>query len=258
MSSMINFGVGRTIAVPKRLADGSVAANATPLQMGTMQEIGVDMSVELKKLKAARRYPLAIAQADGSIMVKAKYAVFDAAIYGSLFSGKASTAGIKGVDQDILLTVPSTGPYTVTVVPSNSGTFVEDLGLIDPSTGNALKRVGSGPTAGQYSVSSGGVYTFAAGNAGAVFVGGWEYSATSTAGQFFNITNDVQGPTPSFSMYLKQSFDGMNMVMKLNKCVSGKMNIPAKTGDFAVYDFEAEAFDDGTGNVGWLCLYPGT
>lgn len=255
---MINFGVGRSICVPKQIYDGSAIATPTPVVLASLQEIGVDMSVELKKLKAARRYPLAIAQAGGNIAVKAKYATFDAAIYGSLFAGKASTAGIKGVDQDVVITVSGTSPYTVTAAPSNSGTFVADLGLINPSTGKLLNRVTSSPAAGEYSVTSGGVYTFNVADLGKTFIGGWEYSASSASGKVFNITNDVMGPTPSFSMYLKQSFDGETLVMKLNKCVSGKMNLPAKSEDFTVYDFEAEAFDDGTGNIGWMCLYSGT
>lgn len=252
---MIQFGVGRSICVPKQLFDGSSVAVPTPVVLASLQEISVDMSVELKKLKADRRYPIAIAQAGGNISIKAKYANFDAAIYGSLFAGRASTAGIKGVDQDVVITVPATSPYTVTAVPSNSGTFVADLGLLSASTGKPLSRVASAPTAGQYSVSAGGVYTFAAADASAGLIGGWEYSATSSSGKVFNITNDVMGPSPSFSMYLKQSFDGQTMTMKLNKCISGKMNMPGKNEDFTIYDFEAEAFDDGTGNIGWISLY---
>lgn len=251
---MINFGVGRSIAVPKRLLDGSVIANPKPVVLGTMQDISVDMSVELKKLRAARRYPLAVAQGAGEISIKAKYADFLGAIYGSLFAGKAATNAIKGVDVDKAFTIPATAPYTVTAAPSNSGTFVADMGVISAS-GDIMTPVASAPAAGQYSVSAAGVYTFAAADAGKSGTYGYEYSATSNTGQVFELTNDVMGPTPSFSLYLQQKFDGQTLVMKLNKCVSGKMNFPFKNDDFALYDFEAEALDDGTGSLGWLALY---
>jgi hypothetical protein len=251
---MINFGVGRSIAVPKRLLDGSVIANPTPVVLGTMQDISVDMSLELKKLHGARRYPIAVAQSKGEISIKAKYADFIPAIYGSLFAGKAATNALKGVDVDKPFAIPATSPYTVTAAPSNSGTFVSDMGVID-ANGDIMTRVASAPTAGQYSVSAGGVYTFAAADASKTGTYGYEYNAVSTTGQVFELTNDVMGPTPSFSLYLQQKFDGKTLVMKFNKVVSGKMNLPFKNDDFALYDFEAEALDDGTGSLGWLALY---
>ena len=80
-------------------------------------------------------------------------------------------------------------------------------------------------------------------------------AAVSTTAQTFDLSNDLMGSTPSFSLYLKQQFDGQTLVMRLNKVVSGKMNLPFKNDDFALYDFEAEALDDGTGSLGYMCLY---
>lgn len=252
---MINFGVGRNIAVPKYLADGSAIANPTPVILGTLQDISVDMGVEVKKLYGGKRYPIAVGQGKGEIGIKAKYAEFSGAIYGSLFAGKTPTAGIKGADMDVPGAIPGVSTYTITVVPSNSGTFVADLGVVLAATGVQMVRVASAPTAGQYAVSNVGVYTFAAADASKDVLLSFEYSATSTVGQVFNITNEVMGTTPSFSMLLKQAFDGQTMVMKLNKCVSTKQNLPFKNDDFAVYDFEADAMADAAGNVGYICLY---
>lgn len=252
---MINFGVGRNIAIPKYLADGSAIANPKPVILGTMQDISVDMGVEMKKLYGGKRYPIAVGQGKGEIGVKAKYAEFSAAIYGSLFAGKQAVSAIKGADMDVVGAIPAGPAYTVTAAPSNSGTFVEDLGVVLVATGAQMTRVASAPTAGQYAVSNVGVYTFAAADASKGILYSYEYSATSTTGQVFNITNDVMGPTPSFSMLLKQEFDGQALVLKLNKVVSTKQNLPFKSDDFAVYDFEAEAMADAAGNVGYLCLY---
>lgn len=252
---MINFGVGKLIAVPTRLADGSAIATPTPVVLATMQDISVDMNIELKKLYGSKRYPIAIGQGKGEISLKAKYAEISGAILGSLFYGKAAVQGIKGVQPDVPDTIPATSVYTVTATPPNSGTFVADLGVFLVGTAQQMQRVASAPTAGQYTVSPAGVYTFAAADAGKGILYSYEFSATSTTGQVFNLTNEIMGSSPSFTTLLRTSFDGQTMVMKLNKCVSGKLNVPLKSDDFAVYDFEAEANADAADQVGYICLY---
>lgn len=251
---MINFGAGKLIAVPTNLADGSSIAIPTPVQLGTMQDISVDMSVEMKTLYGSKRYPIAVGQGKGKMAIKAKYAEIDGKILGSLFYGKTPTAGIKAAVFDFAASIPSGSPYTITVAPPNSGTFVADLGVVFAATGVQLKRVASAPATGEYSVSA-GVYTFASADAGKAVALSYEYSATSTSGEIFTITNDVMGYTPSFTLLLQNGYDGKNLVMKLNRCVSGKLNIPLKNDDFALYDFEAEAFADAAGSLGYICLY---
>jgi hypothetical protein len=59
-------------------------------------------------------------------------------------------------------TIPASTPWQLTV--NGSATFNCDH-KVSFSTGTALTRVASGPTAGQYSVSSAGLYTFAAADA---------------------------------------------------------------------------------------------
>lgn len=251
---MINFGAGKLVAVPTNLADGTAIANPTPVILGTMQDISLDLSVEMKSLYGSKRYPIAVGQGKGKTEIKAKYAEIDGGILGSLFFGKASTAGIKAAVFDSVSAIPGT-PYQITVAPPNTGTFAADLGVFLSATGVQMTRVASAPAAGQYSVSTAGVYTFAAADTTKSVAISYEYTSNSTAGQVFSLSNEVMGYTPSFSMLLQNSFDGKNMVVKLNKAVSGKLNVPLKNDDFALYDFEAEAFADATGSLGYICLF---
>lgn len=251
---MINFGTGKLIAVPTNLADGSPIAVPTPVRLGTLQDVSVDLSVEMKTLYGGGRFPIAAGQGKGKIAIKAKYAEIDGKILGSLFYGKAAVAGIKAAVFDFPTSIPSSAAYTVTVAPPSSGTFVEDMGVIFTATGVQLSRVASAPAAGQYSVSAGGVYTFAAADASKAIAISYEYSA-SGSGEIFQITNDVMGYTPSFKLLLVNSYDGKSLVLKLNRCVSSKLNLPLKNDDFAVYDFEAEAFSDAAGSLGYICMY---
>lgn len=252
---MINFGTGKLIAVPTNLADGSPIVTPTPVRLGSMQDVSVDLSVEMKTLYGSKRYPIAVGQGKGKIAVKAKYAEIDGKILGSLFYGKTPTAGIKAAVFDFAASIPAVSAYTITVAPPSSGTFLVDMGVIFAATGVQLTRVASAPAAGQYSVSNVGVYTFAAADQGKAVALSYEYSASSTSGEIFTITNDVMGYTPSFTLLLQNGYDGKNLVMKLNRCVSSKLNLPLKNDDFALYDFEAEAFSDAADQLGYICLF---
>ncbi|MDZ7595872.1 MAG: hypothetical protein U0932_14585 [Thiobacillus sp.] len=251
---MINFGSGKLIAVPTNLADGTAIANPTPVILGTMQDVSLDLSTEIKTLYGSKRYPIAVGQGKGKTEIKAKYAEIDGAIMGSLFFGKASTAGIKAAMFDFAATIPAT-PFAITIAPPSSGTFVADLGVLDATTGVQLTRVASAPAAGQYSlVVATGIYTFASADTGKAIKISYEYSA-SAGGQIYTMTNETMGYTPSFTLLLQNGYDGKTMVCKLNRCVSGKLSVPLKSDDFAIYDFEAEAFAAANGELGYICLF---
>jgi len=251
---MINFGSGKLIAVPTNLADGSVIANPTPVILGSMQDVSLDLSVEIKTLYGSKRYPIAVGQGKGKTEIKAKHAEIDGGVMGSLFFGKAAAAGIKAAVFDFAATVPAT-PFQVTIVPPSTGTYVADLGVLLTATGVQLTRVASAPATGQYSVNvATGVYTFAATDTAKAVIISYEYSAAA-GGQVWSMTNDVMGYTPSFSLLLQNGYNGQNMVCKLNRCVSGKLSVPLKSDDFAIYDFEAEAFADAAGSLGYICLF---
>lgn len=250
---MILFGTGYLIAVPTNDATGAAIANPTPVRLGALQDVSVDLSVDLKTLYGSGKYPIAVGQGKAKTDVKAKYADISAEVLGSLFWGKTAAAGIKGAVFDATGAIPTT-PFQITVAPPNSGTFVQDLGVRFALTGTVLTRVATAPAAGQYTVTAGGVYTFNTADTGKSVIYSYEYSAAS-GGQVFNLTNDVMGYTPSFSMILQQKYDGKTFVLKFNRSVSGKLMLPLKNEDFTLSDFEATAFTDSADNLGYACLF---
>lgn len=250
---MINFGVGTLIAVPTFDALGVAVANPTPVRMGTLQDVSVDLGVDMKALYGASRYPRAVGAGKAKTDIKAKYADINAAVLGSLFFGKTASANIKGANLDVAATIPGT-PFQITAAPPSSGTFVADLGVYDAAAGTQFTRVASAPTTGQYSVSGAGVYTFAAADTGKAIEYSYEYSA-ATGGSTYSLTNDLMGYIPSFSVILQESFDGKKLVLKFNKCSSGKLALPFKNEDFSIYDFEAMAYTDASDNLGYISLF---
>jgi hypothetical protein len=253
---MFAFGAGKLIAIPQYDSAGTLLANPTPVLLGTMQDVSLDISVDIKMLYGAKRFPVAVGQGKGKIDLKAKYADINGGVIGSLFYGKQPAAGIKGVVTDFGASVPAVTTYTVAMAPPSSGTYVSDAGVWDATSGVQLTRVASAPVAGQYSVNAGtGTYTFAAADAGKAMLFNYEYSAASTTAQTFNLTNDVMGYTPSFSVLMRQQTpDGKTLTVKFNRAVSGKLSLPFKSDDFTVSDFEASIFADAADNIGWMCL----
>lgn len=250
----IHFGAGAMFGIQTHTAAGAAVTNPTPVQFGTLQEIGFDMSFDSKKLYGAKQFPIAVGRGKGSLEFKAKVADIDGRVLSDLFFGEASAAGIKATVNNFAASVPATpGPYTLTVTPPNTGTFVADLGVIDASTGLAMKRVASAPAAGQYSLT-GAVYTFAAADQGKAILISYEYSATSTSAQYGTISNQLMGYSPFFSVVLNNNYQGKLLTLKFNRCLSSKFSMPFKNEDFAVPDFEFEAMADDAGNIGYWAM----
>lgn len=248
---MINFGAGILFAVATADSTGAAIANATPVQFGELQDIGVDISFEEKLLYGNKKFPIAFGQGKGKIGLKAKTATINGGILGDLVLGTGSQAGLKGVVANFPAAVPDTpGPYTVTVAPPNTGSFTNDLGVMNAATGKPMIKAASAPTAGQYSVSN-GTYTFAAADKNLAILISYEYSATSTTARNGTISNQLMGYAPSVKMYLTNQYGGNTFNLVLNCCTSSKLSAPFKNDDFSVKELDFSAFADASGNIGY-------
>lgn len=249
---MFNFGVGTLIHVPLLDADGNAVTNPTPVRLAHMSDVDGDMSFDSKELYGQRQFALAVGRGKGKLTFKAKTADINAGALSNLFFGRSSTAGIRGVGLDLSLSA-STTPTAPTI--PNSGTFVQDLGVFEASTGKQYTRVASAPAAGQYTVNGTGQYAFNTGDAAKAMLISLEYTATSTTGTVQTITNDLMGYAPSFNAILTNKYQGKNLVLKLNNCVLNKHSLPFKNEDFSVADLEFQALADAAGNVGILSMF---
>jgi hypothetical protein len=85
---------------------------------------------------------------------------------------------------------------------------VNDLGVINASTGAQLSRVATAPTTGQYMVAN-GVYTFATADAGQFMMPSYSYTK-ATAGSSFTYYAQQMGYRPIFQMQLSNRYMGNN------------------------------------------------
>lgn len=252
------FGAGNAYVTPLTDAWGNSIANPTPIPLMVLQEGSIDISSDTKELFGQNQFAAAIGSAKKKIGIKVKPARIFAAAWNALFFGLTLADGVFAVwTETVGKAIPAT-PFTITVssgtesaivtkIPGTTGVFVADMGVID-ATGTPMKRVASAPTAGQYTCTA-GVYVFNTADASKVVFINYQYTSTSTTAKTINVTNLPMGYVPTFSYDMTVSYMGKLTTFSFPACVPGKMSIGFKNEDFAIPEFNASPYDNGTGVV---------
>ena len=242
-SVQYHFGAGVLVGT-------NTAANSTPQKFGTLQEVSVDMSFDVKRLMGSYQFPVDVGRAGGKVSGKAKLARVNGRLYNDLFLSTTAgvTAGMTLTQDAESGTIPGT-PFQITIAPPNSGVFLRDLGVFFAATGLALKRVAATPAVSEYSVNeSTGVYTFNTGDTTKVVYITYDY--TIATGYKFTLDNQPMGSVPYFALSLFNSRNSNGLHIRLNACVGSKLSFPFTNEDFMKHDFEFEALADSANVVG--------
>lgn len=240
-----SFGAGRIIGVRQDVNP----AIATPVHLGIMQDVQIEVDGDLKPLYGSQQFPVELARGKGKITGKAKFARISGAVWNELYFGQTIAAGQTLIAFGEAASVPATSTYTITA--ANSTTFTQDLGVIYALTGMPLTKVASGPTIGQYSQTA-GVYTFAAADASAAVLLNYQY--TATGGYTISLTNQDMGALPIWKGVFTNTFRGKRITMTLNALGSSKLTFPTKQDDWVISELDFQAKADDAGNIGTLSL----
>ena len=246
MATKQKFGAGVLIATTRTDSQGNLLAVPAPYRIGILQDISTDFSFEGKTLYGANQFAVDRGRGKAKLAFSAKTADINATALAALHFGVTPTVGVKLPVIDFAVTAA----LTVTISPPGGGTFVADLGVQDTS-GTPFTRTSAAPGVGQYSLA-GAVYTLNAADVGKALLISYEYSGAS-GGVIVPMTNQLMGYSPSFSAILFNDSKGSKLAVKLTNCQSDKLSLPFKNEDFVIADFGWEAFDDGTGSVGYWC-----
>lgn len=277
---MDTFGAGALFAIPLNDAFGNAITNPSPVQFGILQNVTIDDTAEIKELYGAQRWPVDVGLGKGKVMIKAKFASINALLFNSVYYGQTLVAGYEALYNDLTgTTVPTgIGATSVNVVASTAvgGTsvFVRDLGVqgADPYGGVGgvpYKRVASSPTAGQYTLTTGGAgatgatYGFSNQDAGKTVFINYEYSnstnpATDPATSYTQtVVNLPMGSAPVFTaeFMAKRQTTGETWFVRFPNCIANKLSRDFKNDDFTIPDFEASAFADSLGNIQYQGFY---
>jgi hypothetical protein len=243
------FGIGGALAIP---VGGNLATPSVPIQFLTLGGCSVDIDQKIVGLMGQSEGPDDAAPSDMTIKCKADWGRLDVNQFNSIMFGETITTGISvSVPYPGLLNTIAT---SVTPVVPNSGTWAKDGGVYYTATGQPLKRVASGPSTGQYSVSA-GVYTFNSGDNTSLAQIYFTY--TLGTGQVLTKHNQLQGYGPVFECYLSMPFLGNfgagNNGIHLYQCRFSKTSFPLKRNAWVMSDFEFEAFPNAAG--AWFDLF---
>lgn len=248
MAAPFQFGAGTVWGLP---VGGNQGAFPTPLMFGTLQDISLDISGDVKQLYGQKQFPEAVARGKCKISGKAKFARFTAKVINDLFFGQTVAAGMIKIIPDEVHSVPTT-PFQVTIAPP-SGTFLNDatrgdLGVKYAATGVPFTK--GTPGVGVYSVNTAtGVYTFVAGDTGTnnVLIS-YAYTPTATGNQI-NVSNQLMGYAPTVQIVLSSTYAGNEFDVVLYSCVMSKFSFATKQEDFIIPELDFEGFANAAGKV---------
>lgn len=255
----IQIGSGRVFFNPSTTS-GNPATNPTPIQGLTVQDVSLDISGTIESLKGQYQFPDDTAVTDKKCSGKIGIGRKDLFMINQVFSGDISIAGGVTVVPVEAHTIPAvSGPYTVVVTPPGSGTFSEDLGVVyAANSGIQFQRVASGPTVGQYTVSS-GTYTFAAADASAAILISYSYTLASQ-GFTYEVNNQVIGYGPQVEMFIVDTYQPYIVggvyyfnTIRVYACKFNKISLGNKRDKYSLPELDFEAFASPSGRV--LDLY---
>ena len=235
---MFVFGSGVLIGTPQ---------GGTPINFGLAQEISINIATSTKALYGQNNFPVAIGSGTRKMTGKAKLARISGQALGNLFFGIPPSVGGAQTQFGEATNVPASSPYTYST--NFHTTFGSDQGVVYASSGLPLKQVASGPTTGQYAVSA-GVYTFAAGDAGAALLISYTYTVTAI-GENIAVISQPIGPSITFSanLFASDPTTGKQFSLLLYNCVAEKLAFGTKLEDFMVPELDFQCFANAAGQV---------
>jgi hypothetical protein len=236
--SQYQFGTGQLFATP--------VAGGAPLRFGALQDVNLEISGDTKQLHGQYQYALDVARSKAKVEWKASSGNIDVAAFNQLFFQQTVVAGQPKYIQNEAGTIPAT-PFQLTA--ANGATFIMDLGVQDVLTGVTMKQVPSGtPNAGEYKVSSVGVYTFAAADTGKAVLINYLFTETGVGGTV-TVNNALMGNIPRFKLVLTNPYAGNQFTVILFSAICDKLGLPLKQDDYLIADMSGEAFADSAGRV---------
>jgi hypothetical protein len=131
---MIQFGIGAIYANP---IGGNLATGSTPVQLGIIQDVSIDIDQKLVELRGQSKFPDDVAPSDMAIKGSAGFAKLDLSTFNNVFFADTITDGGINIANNEDHAIPAT-PFQVTT--DNAADFETDLGVLYKATGLPLIR----------------------------------------------------------------------------------------------------------------------
>lgn len=243
-------------------------ADLTQVVFNGSPSTGTTKTADNEGLPAGTAIPAAVtldtsaSTASGSVL---PFAATTGAVVGQTVSGTNIAAGTTVASftgTTITLSQAITGAVAsgaaIVLGPSitavNAATWLDDLGVVNVTSGVQLTRVASAPTTGQYSVTA-GIYQFATADAGTLVALSYDYTQ-SMLGKGFTYYAQQMGFRPVFKMILSNqgfmnnpSYIGQPLSMTLWNAGISKFSLDFKNEDWTIPESDFSASQDVMGRV---------
>lgn len=270
MQTMFGSGIMWGTQTQDAYGNAIAAAAQSPLLVGVLQDIAVDISGDIKELYGQNSFPFAAARGKMKVGIKAKAAQIYGLLWNNLFFGQNSGLNSGVIYNDVYTTtgmaVPAT-PYTITIssvaadathiqIPNAGVTGSATILSVVNANGIPLQQVASAPAIGQYTFTkSTGAVVFASGDAGMSVYISYQYNATITgvSGTPGPLNQTVQnipmGYAPTFQTDLSLNYNGKALTLTFFSCIASKLSFATKLDDFMVPEVDIAAFSNAAGQV---------
>lgn len=263
---MFAFGAGRARLIP--------AGGGQPVELGVVQNASVELKVDLKDLRGAFRYPIAVADGKGTAMGKVMFMQLWPTTLAAILGGTQSTGAPQAaineagvVPGSVAYTVTlangatmSAGSEIVTVIVNGSPVFYQRT-----TAGGEASATVTSPTGGKYSITGAGVLTFLVGDASRVISTTYLYTpAVATQNAQVALTQVGMNTAPTFQLTLigigKNVYTNaaQQFIVQFNSCLAPSFKLDFKLDDFTGLDIDYQAFIDANGNLGSFFLVNAT
>jgi hypothetical protein len=229
-----HFGIGSLTLTPS-------GANPTPVQVGVLTDISVDINYDLKELRGQYQVAVDVARGSAKITGKAKNSAISSGLVLACLGGGSVAAGSKlGITGENFASIGATNTV------ANGATFYEDLGVIDYTAGVQMTRVAAAPAAKQYAVNTAtGVYTWA--GADVAHNVGISYSYTGAAiGKTVTLLNQAMGQSTPFTLSVYNQYGGKGFGWRFPAVHLPKISLALKSEAYTDQDVEFFVVQDPT------------
>lgn len=235
-------GAGKVFAIPP-----STATDPSPFQFLEVPEITLDVKQDTKDVYGEDQDALITFNTRRTISGKLKQPFIQASALARVLQSTLVQGGkVLHVDE-------STGAISGATYTVQHPTGFELLTVKDDN-GDTMTKVTTVTAAGQYSVTSGGVFTFHTSANGKTFL--VSYAETNSTGWKLPIDSKAMGLTPQFKLIFGgQTVDAIDYVAEFNSVTFPGLNLPFKAEDTVMPDIDFKVFRKfGTTNIGNLYL----
>lgn len=231
-----HFGLGGLYLTPS-------GANPTPVQVGVLSDVSIDINYDLKELRGQYQVAVDVARGPLKITGKSKNAAIAAGLLLAALGGGSVTTGSKlGITGEVGV-IPTT-PFQLTV--AQGATYYEDLGVVDLTAGKQLVRGATATGTGVYAVNPAtGQYTFHTSDQGHNVAFSYAYTGAAV-GKTVSLLNQVMGASTPFILSAYNIYGGKGFGFRFPAAHIPKLALAMKAEAYTEQDVEFFVVQDPT------------